>query len=418
MISKEGILLLVFAALGIWAYQKHHIILVLLTSYMFIGLLVVALIWALLASRGISAKRKLPSTALWGERVPIEVTLQTRNRIPFFHLRIWDRASLVGEYEDRTTSKYLSSEYFTGEEFISWVKLSRRNRVAETKRTIFNERGRFQIGPMIIEGRDPLGIFRIRRQLPVYDEILILPGWFRILEFPVAGVSRLPREMAMTQPREGQSPEFLGVREYSDGDSLRRVHWGLTAKHNKLIVRQFQKEVESEMAVILDMQGGRNIGFGRESSLGAMIEIALSLVKYNIDMGFPYAVTFTTEDGIIYESELKHDIFPSILETAALMADDGRSGMDEAVMGFVRRFHGMSLAIISSRKDQNAFNFIHGLSLGGVDVSYICVDADSFSDDPPTPELVEEMNRLKNYVPEGWRFYYVRKEEDLVALFS
>ena len=150
MISKEGILLIVFASLGIWAYQKHHIILVLLTSYMFIGLLVIALIWALLASRGISARRKVPATALWGERVPIEVELQTRNRIPFFHLRVWDRASHAGTYEGPTLKKYLSSEYFAGEEFISWVRLSRRNKVAETKRTIFNERGRFKICPMVV----------------------------------------------------------------------------------------------------------------------------------------------------------------------------------------------------------------------------------------------------------------------------
>ncbi len=418
MISKEGILLVIFSILGFWAYAKHDIILTLFTSYMFLGLLVIALLWAVLASFGVRGARKVPETALWGEKVPIEVKLSTRNRISFFHIRVWDRASMAGTLGIGASSKYLSSEYFAGEEFISWLRLSRRNPVAETKRTIFNERGRYRIGPMIIEGRDPLGIFRIRRQLPIYDEILVLPGWFRIQKFPLAGLSRLPREMAMTVPREGTSPEFLGVREYSDGDSLRRVHWGLTAKHNRLVVRQFQKEVESELAVVLDMQAGRSSGFGRDSSLGCMIEIALSLVKFNIDMGFPYAVAFTTDEEVVFRSELKHDIFPAILESAALMRDDRRDPLEEVFQDYVRRFYGMSFAIVASRTDERFFRFVSALALQGIDVTYVCVDADSYTYEAPSKEQLVEINRLKSFIPEGWRFYYVRKEEDLETLFS
>lgn len=417
MISKEGILLAVFGAVGIWAYTKHNIILVLLTSYMFLGLLVIALLWAIIASYGIKGERKMPAKALWGEKVPIEIKLFTNNRLSFFHLRVWDRATMA-VIHDYPASKYLSSEYFTGEEFISWLRLSRRHPVAETKRTIFNERGRYIIGPMIIEGRDPLGLFRIRRQLPIYNEILVMPGWFRIQKFALKGQSRMPREMATTVPREGASPEFLGVREYSDGDSLRRVHWGLTAKHSRLIVRQFQREVESDLAVILDLQRGHNAGFGRASSLGCMLEVALSLVKYNIDMGFPYAAVFTSQDTIIFESELKHDIFPAILEAAATVLDDNRDPLEDELPGYLRRFHGKSIVLISSRRDEGILRYVQGIALQGIDVIYICVDTESFEEKVPNKERIAEINRMKSLVPEGWRFYYIRKGEDLEALFQ
>jgi len=324
---------------------------------------------------------------------------------------------MVG-FPDHPVSKYLSSEYFTGEEFISWLHLSRRNPVAETKRTIFNERGHYSIGPMIIEGHDPLGLFRIRRRLPIYNEILVMPGWFRIQKFALKGQSRMPREMAMTVPREGTSPEFLGVREYSEGDTLKRVHWGLTAKHNRLIVRQFQSEVESDLAVILDLQRGRNIGFGRSSALGCMMEIALSLVKYNIDMGFPYALVFTSYEPIIFQSELKHDIFPAILEAAATVTDDSRDPFEDELPGYLRRFHGKSIALISSRRDEGIFRFVQGVALQGIDVTYLCVDAESFDEKVSNKERIAEINRMKTLVPEGWRFYYIRKGEDLEALFS
>ena len=410
-------MLAVFGAVGIWAYEKHNIILVLLTSYMFIGLLIVALLWAVIASYGIKGERKMPAKALWGEKVPIEIKLFTNNRLSLFHIRVWDRASMFGIHE-HPASKYLSSEYFTGEEFISWLRLSRRHPVTEAKRTIFNERGRYIIGPMIIEGRDPLGLFRIRRQLPVYNEILVMPGWFRVQKFPLKGQSRMPREMAMTVPREGTSPEFLGVREYSEGDSLRRIHWGLTAKHSRLIVRQFQKEVESELAVILDLERGRNVGFGRFSALGCMIEIALSLVKYNIDMGFPYAAVFASQDPIIFESELKHDIFPAILEAAATVPDDSCDPLEEQLPAYIRSFYGKSIALISSRRDEGILRHVQGMALQGIDIIYLCVDAESFGDEKITKENLTEISRFKSLVPEGWRFYYIRKGEDLEALFS
>ena len=41
-------------------------------------------------------------------------------------------------------------------------------------------------------------------------------------------------ETAMhTAPRRGHGPEYLGIREYRPGDSMRHVHWASTARHGR-----------------------------------------------------------------------------------------------------------------------------------------------------------------------------------------
>ena len=50
----------------------------------------------------------------------------------------------------------------------------------------------------------------------------------------------------------GESDEFLSLRDYRDGDPLRKIHWPSTAKRQKPIVREFQDEYFVRHGLILD----------------------------------------------------------------------------------------------------------------------------------------------------------------------
>jgi uncharacterized protein (DUF58 family) len=44
------------------------------------------------------------------------------------------------------------------------------------------------------------------------------------------------------------------VREYRPGDPMRHVHWGLTARHGELMVREFEQERTPRLAIWLDTE--------------------------------------------------------------------------------------------------------------------------------------------------------------------
>jgi len=50
----------------------------------------------------------------------------------------------------------------------------------------------------------------------------------------------------------GESDEFVSLRDYRDGDSMRNIHWASTAKRNKPVVKEYQDEYFVRQALILD----------------------------------------------------------------------------------------------------------------------------------------------------------------------
>ena len=53
-------------------------------------------------------------------------------------------------------------------------------------------------------------------------------------------------------PRRGQGPEYLGIREYRSGDSMRHVHWPSTARTGAVMVREFEQEQTRRLALVVD----------------------------------------------------------------------------------------------------------------------------------------------------------------------
>ncbi len=98
----------------------------------------------------------------------------------------------------------------------------------------------------------PFGVAERRRHLSVDAHTLVLPSLEPLGALPFI------EEVATTDPgqqavhRRGTGPEYLGVREYRQGDSMRHVHWGLTAKHGQVMVREFEQELTRRLAIVVD----------------------------------------------------------------------------------------------------------------------------------------------------------------------
>lgn len=62
------------------------------------------------------------------------------------------------------------------------------------------------------------------------------------------------RNYAAIQTRQnaGNSREFFGIREYRYGDSVRHIDWKTTAKHNEVIVREFEEAAEKSFIIAVN----------------------------------------------------------------------------------------------------------------------------------------------------------------------
>lgn len=55
------------------------------------------------------------------------------------------------------------------------------------------------------------------------------------------------------------TPQAAGVREYSPGDPLSRVHWPTTVRRDKLMVKEFDEDSKSCVWLLLDAQKGKYV---------------------------------------------------------------------------------------------------------------------------------------------------------------
>lgn len=131
---------------------------------------------------------------------------------------------------------------------------------------------------------DYLGLFFLpkARPEPLAVEIWPLP----LAPEPMPDATALLSPPLRPKPGGGYA-EIHELRDYRPGDPLRDVHWKLSAKADKLIVREAQEEIRQGIALALSLHG---VGAEADSCLGQL----LYLSRWLLVRGLSHGVLCTT----------------------------------------------------------------------------------------------------------------------------
>src|SRR5918912_409029 len=95
---------------------------------------------------------------------------------------------------------------------------------------------------------------------------------------PGAGGSWFGVQEREGRARRGEGMDFHGVREWRQGDPLRRVHWPTTARTGRLSVVEFERAFQQDLVIALDLRRGSEYGEGRETTLEYAVKTAATLI--------------------------------------------------------------------------------------------------------------------------------------------
>lgn len=115
-------------------------------------------------------------------------------------------------------------------------------------------RGELRTTRLEVRSSAPFGVSERRRHLVVDAGTLVLPRVFPLGSMPFVDATSTNDTGIHPSPRRGHGPEYMGVRDYRSGDSMRHVHWGLTARHGQVMVREFEEERTRRLAVVIDTE--------------------------------------------------------------------------------------------------------------------------------------------------------------------
>jgi len=136
------------------------------------------------------------------------------------------------------------------------------------------QRGVFRLGPHTLRTGDPFGLFGLEFVDTRSESLLVYP---RVAHIPELD---LPRGSSSGQDRRRRtysgSERAQAVRAYQPGDSLRHVHWPISARQGELIVTDVETEPSGDLWIVLDVNRRVQSGKAEDSTLETSIVLAAS----------------------------------------------------------------------------------------------------------------------------------------------
>jgi hypothetical protein len=153
--------------------------------------------------------------------------------------------------------------------------------------------GNYEIGVDKIEIEDFLGILKLTYKVPfplsitVYPRVIILDRFRLKTDF-------VSESYSVLNSKYEDIGALQDIRKYEYGDSLKKVHWKLTAKLNEIMIRKFQSATEASAIVLLDLKKN-NYSFEQNTIIEDMlIESTISVIHYCLYSWIPVNFIYYT----------------------------------------------------------------------------------------------------------------------------
>jgi uncharacterized protein (DUF58 family) len=240
-LTRDGIIYLVAVfVLVLAAVNTGNNLLFLILACLLAGILVSGVLSRVVLT-GIAMKFDLPEHIFAGQPVLAEIELRNEKQIwPSFSLRV------LG------ASKKSPTEILTRPVFFPYV-----SRVSAARQKVelrFPQRGIYRQDAFGIRTRFPFGFFEKTRRVESNMEITVYPPVEPTDQFYEV-LPLLSGEMA--SHFRGRGHELHSLRDYQPTDSGRLVDWKVTAKSGRLMVREFAREDERRVMLVLDPYIGK-----------------------------------------------------------------------------------------------------------------------------------------------------------------
>ncbi|PYT67210.1 MAG: hypothetical protein DMG39_24610 [Acidobacteria bacterium] len=237
-ISREGwiyfggLMLVALAALN----TGNNLLFLILASL--IALILMSGILSSISLSGIEMRLVLPEHIFAGQPVRAQVELENQKlTLPSFSLRVE-----AAQAKDAPISAILDKPVY-------FPYLPRQERVQQIVPMKFPRRGVYHQDAFRIVTRFPFGFLQKARRLDLKTEALVYPSVDPTTEYrdvlPVL-------QGALESVVKGRGQDLYGLRDYVHTDSARLVHWKATARSGSLMVREFTREEDSRVLLVLD----------------------------------------------------------------------------------------------------------------------------------------------------------------------
>ncbi|ERI95623.1 hypothetical protein HMPREF1982_00097 [Clostridiales bacterium oral taxon 876 str. F0540] len=221
----------------------------------------------------------------------------------------------------------------------------------------FYHRGIFDLGTMELEISDLFHIFKLKKIIDCSIKLKVYPRIYEIIRLPVGGKDIYQQAVDIRSTNEDIFT-IKDVRRYNFGDSLKKVHWKVSAKHGELFVKNSDSISGQEFAIFLDMnKNNMNMDeYGQKEE--AMIDLCVSMIKFMQIKNICTKVFVNTSLSRCIDITSKEQ-FDALMDFFLTQKSDGEDDIAEYLYKkFYKLQRNIRIALITSRVDEVLCNNI------------------------------------------------------------
>ncbi|HEY8499946.1 MAG TPA: DUF58 domain-containing protein [Clostridia bacterium] len=254
-------------------------------------------------------------------------------------------------------------------------------------------RGRYKIGISHIEIRDFLNLFSLKYAMGETKFIRVFPRILTLEELNIP-FFRISENEYLSRKKDMGHSEIDNIRDYMYGDSLKKIHWKLSSKFNKLMTKETHSSSEKEFWIIINFEeilGEAEYVLKVEDRT---IEVLVSLARVFLSSGIALKICFFRKEQMtLTYSDI--NAFSQLYELFAFMPFDQKESFNDVMDYFIASMHEcQSVMVFSPVVDENCLDNIVKMHANGHDISLFYCDVSGRMKREVEKALAEEMSEL------------------------
>lgn len=202
------------------------------------------------------------------------------------------------------------------------ISLEKKDSYTKRETIHLSRRGYYKLVAIKVFMRDVFNIYSFKRTISTPSSLLVYPKAIEISNFSAIS-SQASGELVVRDSTSYDPSSIESFRDYSPGDTIKAIHWKLTGKFDKPIVKEYEKSGDTNVFLILD---------NSKDSLSAdidrriedkSVDTGLSIVNYCLRENIKVSLNIQDEKNTLNLKGQEIGDLKSFLEVFARLGGNG-----------------------------------------------------------------------------------------------
>jgi uncharacterized protein (DUF58 family) len=299
--------------------------------YVFLSAILIPLIHSLIVLKRLKGSVDIPKGTLFtGEEVKINYNIKNTSpfSIPYLEIKSNIAKDLTGVDSNPILISLEKKASFYNNDTVS-----------------LKRRGFYELGGIEIKIIDVFKLYTFKKSISnnlsllVYPEIIGLSN-FRIINSINSG------EIFVEDLSFADKNTINSLRDFREGDSIKSIHWRLSAKKSSPIIKEYDKEGDTEIILFIDNHKNCFINDFDRRLEDKSVEAALSIIDYCLNQNIEISLETQVQKDLIKISGGSNSDLKPFLDCLAKFKGNGNLSFNNILMDKIDSLRSSSTIII------------------------------------------------------------------------